>query len=214
MADDPRTQVLEKVYEDVVTERDRLRSAREGFTSRLGPLPASAGIVIALAGAVGKDVGDGWLILAGGLFALLVFVSIVYSGLTPYRLMRAERLSPSDRLDFWRESKDLQAWLRCKIELENDICGGLRAEQRPSLNPKVDNLQQALDVERTAFTLVQILFVDIVLVVVLGLICDGGKGVYAGAAGGVLLFTLVAVVLAAWQRPFRGKAAGGTSPPK
>ena len=205
MADDPRTQVLENVYDDVDTERDRLRSARAGFTQRLGPLPASAGIVIGLAGAVGKDVEDGWLILAGGLFALLVFVSIVYSGLTPYRLMRAERLSPSDRLDFWRESEDLQAWLRCKIELENDICGGLRAEQPFSLNPNVDNLQQALDVERSAFTLIQILFVDIVLVVVAGLICDGGLVEYASVAAVLLLLTLFAARVAGWRPRIRGK---------
>ena len=48
--------VLEKAYMDLVSERDRLPDTRASFTGRLGPLPASAAIVIGLVGTAATNV--------------------------------------------------------------------------------------------------------------------------------------------------------------
>jgi hypothetical protein len=174
-----RVQVLKQVYDDVLTERDRLRDARAGFTSRLGPLPASAAIVIGLTGATADQVDRGWIAFAGVLFVLLVLVSTVYSGLAPYRLIRGPLQRKEDRwpgspdvtsFAFGRDANNLAEWLEAKIALEERVCGELPSEQRFSLIRRPTNLQQALDVERSAFIVVQILFVAIILTVVLGVV--------------------------------------------
>lgn len=174
-----RIQVLKQVHEEVVSERDRLRDARAAFTGRLGPLPASAAIVIGLTGTAAGKVDRGWILAAGVLFILLVLVSTVYSGLPPYRLLRAplqrERdqwpgSSESTSFGFGRDARDLSKWLEAKIALEERICGELRGEQGFSLTRSPTNLQQALDVERSAFIIVQILFVGIIIAVVLGIV--------------------------------------------
>jgi hypothetical protein len=94
-------ETLKLRYQQVLAERDRLRSARAGVTSRLGPLPASAAIVIGLAGGVAHGVDPGYLIAA----AILLFVLIVFR--TVYRACHrtefcsrkslvSRRISPSD----------------------------------------------------------------------------------------------------------------------
>jgi hypothetical protein len=87
-----RLEVLKLVYQDILTECDRLRSARAAVTGRLGPLPASAGIVLALVGSVADQVGLAFLITAGGRFVALVAVSVMFGGVARYRLLRAKHL--------------------------------------------------------------------------------------------------------------------------
>jgi hypothetical protein len=53
------TEALSLAYQDIVTERDRLRAARAAITRQLGPLPASAGIAISLVGALAEK-GARW----------------------------------------------------------------------------------------------------------------------------------------------------------
>jgi hypothetical protein len=185
-----RLEVLKQVHQEVVTERDRLRDARAGFTSRLGPLPASAAIVIGLTGATANKVDDGWILAAGVLFGCLVVVSTLYSGLPPYRVMRGQ-LQREEKLDKWpgtpevasfgfgRDAYKLSEWLKAKIELEERLCGALPCEQfslfrRPrnfSLTRQPEDLQKALDVERSAFIVVQTLFVAIIGVLIAGIVC-------------------------------------------
>ena len=62
-----------------------------GLPAQLGPLPASAAIVIGLAGTVADKVEQWALISAGGLFAAIVIVSMLFGSLRPYRILRARR---------------------------------------------------------------------------------------------------------------------------
>jgi hypothetical protein len=200
-----RAEILEKAYADLVGERDRLRDARAGFTARLGPLPAAAAIVIGLAGSAAGKVNVWWIVEAAVMLALLIFVSTVYSGLRPYRLLRAIHqrsfepgLAPSgDRLTFGLGAPDPQTWLKQKIELEQKICGALQRTQPFCLGMDVKNLQEALDVERSAFVLVQLLFAEIILVLVFGLAMRGvAFPVQAGIGGAIALATAAGLVLA------------------
>lgn len=196
-------QVLEKAYADLVSERDRLRNARAEFTRGLGPLPASAAIAIALAGSVGGKVNPLWLGEALAVLGLLIFIGTVYSGLPPYRLLRAERqpdfdphrpAADSKEVTFGMKAPDPKVWLTEKINLEQAICGRLRREQPVCLKMDVKNLQEALDVERWAFALSQLLFAEIILVLVIGLaIRDASFSVQAGVGGGIALATLLAL---------------------
>jgi hypothetical protein len=187
-AAEDRLEVLKQIHEDVITERDRLRAARASFTSRLGPLPASAAIVIGLTGATAKKVDPTWIVVAGVLFLWLVMVSTRFSGLAPYRLMRGRLQRELDEwpgkpkvtsFGFGRDAYSLREWLKAKIELEERICGELRSEQRFSLlrllktfvsrRRSPEDLQEALDVERSAFIVVQVLFVAIIGVLIAGI---------------------------------------------
>jgi hypothetical protein len=176
-----RTEILEKAYTDLVGERDRLRDARAGFTARLGPLPAAAAIVIGLAGSAAGKANAWWIVEAAVLLALLIFVSTAYSGLPPYRLLRGEHQKSfepgpgrsGEQLAFGRGAPDLETWLMRKIELEQKICGPLERTQPFCLKMDVKTLQEALDVERSAFVLVQLIFAEIILVLVCGLAMRG-----------------------------------------
>jgi hypothetical protein len=172
-----RLEVLKRVHEDIVTERDRLRDARATFTSRLGPLPASAAIAIGLVGSTARDVAWCWILAAGVFFVALVMISGLYSGLTPYRVLRARKLLPEENesettpISFRAEADDLAPWLNEKVELEERICGDLRRDQRLSLRRRnIENLQVALDAERTASYIVQTLFVLIIGVLIAGIV--------------------------------------------
>lgn len=203
----PSREVLELAYKDLVSERDRLRDARAGFTKLLGPLPASAGIAIGLVGSAGSKVGRGWLIEAGGLLLALIAVGITFGGLRPYRLLRAdhdpavtEGEDSSRMLAFRLDETDPETWLRKRIKVDEDVCGNLRRHQRFRLARKASNLQDALDVERSAALVVQTLFGATIGVLVtalavrgssqnlwwLGLLVGGGPvlGIIAGLAWG------------------------------
>ena len=184
---------LELAHEDVVAERDRLRSARAAISSRLGPLPASAGIVIGLVGGLDHRVERGFLIAAIVMFALVMLVSIRYSRLPPYRLLRARRVLPDDAHKTAGEAPtylgstvarqtDAALWLSRKIDLDGRIYGPLRKYQGVNFRtfleglrsspPEVDDLQTAFDVELTALNVVQALYAGIVVVLVIGIVVN------------------------------------------
>jgi hypothetical protein len=200
-----RAEILDKAYTDLIAERDRLRDARAGFTARLGPLPAAAAIVIGLAGSAAGKANAWWIVEAAVMLALLIFVSTAYSGLPPYRLLRAAHQGSfepgparsGETLAFGLGAPDLEAWLNQKIELEQKICGPLQRTQPQCLRMDVRNLQEALDVERSAFVLVQLLFAEIILVLVCGLAMRGvAFPVQAGIGGGIALATAAGLVVA------------------
>ena len=200
-----RVEILEKAYADLIAERDRLRDARAAFTARLGPLPAAAAIVIGLAGSAAGKAHAWWVVEAAVMLALLIFVSTAYSGLPPYRLLRADhqgsfepRPAPSgEPLAFGLGAPDAGTWLERKIDLERELCGPLRRTQTFSLAMDVKNLQEALDVERSAFILVQLLFAEIILVLVCGIAMRGvAFPVQAGVGGGIALATAAGLVVA------------------
>jgi hypothetical protein len=180
---------LQLAYEDIIRERDRLRSARASVTRQLGPLPASAGIAISVVGALASSrVDDAWLIVASVLLLLLVVVGIVFSVLAPYRSLRAQheeemaRETASDRaaeptagstehkLGF-DEQRSKALWLNHMVELERRVYGPLRADRRSFRHPfKIRTLQQGFDAERTGLYLVQLLFVALIAALVTGLL--------------------------------------------
>jgi hypothetical protein len=147
-----RVEILEKAYADLIAERDRLRDARAAFTARLGPLPAAAAIVIGLAGSAAGKAHAWWVVEAAVMLALLIFVSTAYSGLPPYRLLRADhqgsfepRPAPSgEPLAFGLGAPDAGTWLERKINLERELCGPLRRTQTFCLAMHVENLQEAM----------------------------------------------------------------------
>jgi hypothetical protein len=143
---------LELKHDDMVGERDRLRGARAAVTSQLGPLPASAGIVIGLVGSLGHGIERGFLVVAGVLFLLVMIVSIAYSRLLPYRLLRGARVladrqpnpaaarvgaADPEQTDIEPtylgatvpQPSDTTDWLTRKVALEERIYGPLRQSQ-------------------------------------------------------------------------------------
>jgi hypothetical protein len=181
-------ETLEHAYKDIICERDRLRDGRASVTRQLGPLPASAGIAIALVGALAEKVSQDWLFVALGLFALLVCVSIAYSVLWPYRRLRAkyeEELAeeakarrPADparsekphELGF-DEGVPARDWLVHMIELERRIYGSLDASRHSFRLPfGIASLQDGFDAERTGLYAVQVLFVFIIGALVMGVL--------------------------------------------
>jgi hypothetical protein len=169
---DDELRVLRLRYEDVLTERDRLRDARAGVTGQLGPLPASAAIVIGLAGTVADKVESWALITAGGLLAVIVIVSILFGSLRPYRLMRAtaSKKASTDLGSTVASDVDEATWLRAKIELEQRLYGKLDPRQHLRLEFRPTDLQEAFDVERTVLNIVQLLFVLIISALLIGIL--------------------------------------------
>ena len=180
---------LQLAYDDIVRERDRLRSARASVTAQLGPLPASAGIAISVVGALASNrVEDAWLIVASVLLLILVLVGIVFSVLVPYRRLRAHhedevaRVTASPRapeptagaseheLGF-SEQLPRRLWLEHMIELERRIYGPLHANRRSFRHPfNIRSLQDGFDAERTGLYLIQLLFVALIAALVTGLL--------------------------------------------
>jgi hypothetical protein len=147
--------------------------------------------VIGLVGAVGKDVGEGYLIAAVALFVVIILLSILFSNLAPYRLIRGRRIAAkrakdkrtdNDALPFVSNTVDqasgTSAWLHDMIAFEDQIYGRLRTSQ-PRLRPhkwmlphnwKSLDLQDAFDLERYVLNVVQLMFAAIIIVLVIGII--------------------------------------------
>jgi hypothetical protein len=214
-----RLAVLNLAHDDVCTERDRLRNARASFTSRLGPLPASAAVVIGLAGSSIGKVGVGWLAGATLLLVLLIVTSTVYAGLAPYRVVRGkaqrsfeETLGTAHRdprFAFAPDAEDPVAWLEQKIKLEEKICGPILESESFCLRMNINTLQEAVNVEHSASILVQLLFAEIVLGLVLGIALRGADSWIQWLVGGPLaLATIVALLMARWHCGFLESGAG------
>ena len=132
---------LKAGYEELRRETERLRDARASLTRQLGPLPISAavvaGLVTGFAPPNSEDVirHDWMLWVAGGLFGLLVLLSILYSNLRPYRELRRRTEAawkrgplPAELIDrLMDESEDRvpsrpsRTWYKAAIQLERTI---------------------------------------------------------------------------------------------
>jgi hypothetical protein len=171
-----RVEVLRLVLADVEHERDRLRDARASFTARLGPLPASAAVVTGIIAAAAGEVAWEYAAAAGIVFSLVVAVSVRFGGLKPYRELRSDHQRSFDptwderSIGFRRDETDLETWLGEKIRLEEKICGD-PGERRNRVRPVRDpgSLAEALNSERAAANLVQVLVIVIFAVLVVGI---------------------------------------------
>jgi membrane protein implicated in regulation of membrane protease activity len=162
--------LLELRHDDLVAERDRLRDARAAVTGSLGPLPASAAIVIGLAGTVAGEIPDWaiWTTLA--LFAVIMAISVVSSRLLPYRKLRAKReQDPRYELND-RSLTTPESWLLRKIELEKAIYEGGPDESTWSAAIKPRTLARGFAFEHAALNIVQTLFAAIVIVLLVGIL--------------------------------------------
>jgi hypothetical protein len=179
--------LLKAAYEDVRRENERLRDARASVTRQLGPLPLSAAVVAGLVTGFappGKHPNQPtWMLwAAGGLFAALVLLSILYSNLKPYRQLRFEKESLRDRqrptqivdrvLDrpYAASNRDAEAeWYRRMIRLERAVRGESRSKWSEHRVPwRTDSLVDGFDKERTGLILVQGLFAAVIVLLILG----------------------------------------------
>jgi hypothetical protein len=110
---DPET--LRLVHADLVNERDRLRDARKDVTVQLGPLPASAGVIIGLFAAFGREIERGWTALLFGL-ALVPFVLVM--AISAYAVRRDPYRKAPGRPERESDSLAEEEWLRKVIEFE------------------------------------------------------------------------------------------------
>jgi hypothetical protein len=164
------TEALSLAYQDIVTERDRLRAARAAITRQLGPLPASAGIAISLVGALAEKASAVALVVALVLFGVLVAVSIAYTFLPPYRTLRAKYEYHSHELGF-DEHAGAKEWLEHMIALERRIYGTVNTRRPYFRRPRgIGNLQDGFDAELTGLFIVQLLFVAVVVTLVAGVL--------------------------------------------
>ncbi len=191
-ADHTHVATLKVAYEEIRRESERLRDARASITRQLGPLPISAavvgGLVTGFAPSGQTVTHHVWLLyLAGGLFALLVVLSIAYSNLKPYRQLRDEKLkawcpsrfdgleSPSQMLARLikrpQEMGTQQAsadWHRAMIRLELEIYGQPRAKWSQHRFPgRIASLQEGFERERSGLVLVQGLFAVVIVLLIL-----------------------------------------------
>jgi hypothetical protein len=168
-------------YESAIQERDRLRAARAFFARQLGPLPAVAGISVGLVAAFSERIHHrGWLWIALGLLAVMVIVSLVYSGMPAYRHLRARKERD------WRAGleKDFPAaarraedaklsvedmlapaeWYAAQIRLERELSGSSKKNRllRPSWDLDEADLADQLDRERTGVFATQFLFLLVI----------------------------------------------------
>jgi hypothetical protein len=168
----PDVNTLRLIYEHQVRERDRLRDARRTVTAQLGPLPASAGLVIGLFAGLSPNVenrGLWWAALA--LFLGVIAVSVGSSRVDPYRRAaaevdepRGEGLQPGDLLAE-------EEWLATRIEIERRLYYGEAGEAPPRglrrLSPSRGSLQASFDLELAGLRMVQALLAAEVVLLVL-----------------------------------------------
>jgi hypothetical protein len=153
-------------YEYVRQENIRLRDGRASLTRQLGPLPIGAAIVAGLVTGLTRTAQwNRLLLLALGLFLALVGISILYSGMTPYRGLRREK-EPA----FPRSTESSARWYENAIALEKAIYGdppegGRLRAHLPTL--KAQSLQDGYDRERSGLFIVQGLFAVVIILLVL-----------------------------------------------
>jgi hypothetical protein len=152
---EPDVATLRLIYADVIHERDRLRDARRAVTARLGPLPASAGLIIGLFAGLRQIEGgraEGLVWAAFGVLCLLTLISIAASRLRPYRSEREkgwpeEGLAPEDL-------RPEQDWLIEMIVRERRVYHG--------------RLKKNFELERFGLDIVQfLLVVEVLLLLIL-----------------------------------------------
>jgi hypothetical protein len=133
----PDLETLRLVYADLVAERDRLRDARRDVTARLGPIPASAGIIIALFAALGPELEHGATALLFGM-ALIPFVIVM--AISARALRRPSYRELVSDLQAARPAADCDSeeeWLTMMITFEREMYPRLADEfrqERSNLN--------------------------------------------------------------------------------
>lgn len=119
----PDLETLRLVYADLVAERNRLRDARRDVTSRLGPIPASAGIIIALFAALGPELEHGATALLFGI-ALLPFVFVLAMSARALRRPSYRELVSdlqAERPAADRDSLSEEEWLTMMVTFEREM---------------------------------------------------------------------------------------------
>jgi hypothetical protein len=156
---------LKLKYAYVRAENLRLRDGRAALTRQLGPLPIGAAVVAGLVtGFTGKTHNVGLLIAALVLFGVLVAVSIWYSSMKPYRVLRHEH-----EAKFPRSATSERDWYKNAIALENALYGepskqkGYR-RHRPA---EINGLQEGYDRERSGLFVVQGLFAAVIVLLII-----------------------------------------------
>ncbi len=170
-----RLEVLKLVLADVERERDRMRDARASFTVRLGPLPASVGVVTGIIAAAAGKVAWQYVAGAGVILAIIVAVSVRFMGLKPYRVLRSEAQPEFDpewdqqSMRFREGEENVGEWLEQKIRLEAEVYGlpGERNRWWPKWEPKT--LVEGLNSERWAANVVHALVVGVFIVLIAGI---------------------------------------------
>jgi hypothetical protein len=162
---------LKLEYEYLRDESKRLRDGRAALTRQLGPLPISAAIVAWLVTGFTSDVeGDAFIWVALGLFLALVVISILYSSMKPYRLLRHDV-----EADFPWSTDSPAAWYEGAIKLEREVYGGPSGGEGGSgwrlwlqaRTPRaITDLQDGYDRERSGLFLVQGLFALVVILLI------------------------------------------------
>ena len=159
-----RVDALKLEYDYVREENIRLREGRAALTRKLGPLPISAAIVAGLVtGLAGKVDGDAYLWSALIVFGALVVISILYSSMRPYRVLRRDKEAESPR------STDSPAgWYEGAIALEKAIYGDPAGKGPLAYLPrfKVESLQEGYDRERRGLFFVQLLFALVIILLI------------------------------------------------
>jgi hypothetical protein len=159
-ATDDELAVRKLTYEQAAGERDRIRSARAFFARQLGPLPAFAGISVALVGALSEKFDEGWQFWAAlACLVGMLAVSFGYSRMPPYRELRADRVRKATKEG--RDALTPAAWYGYEIELERRIYGTGDERTRLWWLPlrKVEgSLAEQLDKERIGLFVAQGLF--------------------------------------------------------
>jgi hypothetical protein len=157
-------EALRLEYEYVRGENMRLRDGRGDLTRQLGPLPIGAAIVAGLVTGFTTEANENWWLWAALIvFAVMVVVSILYSSMKPYRVLREEVESRP------RSQSSPADWYRAAIALEKDIYGS-RYPWRQRLFPaplKAAGLQDGYDRERSGLFIVQALFAIVVVLLII-----------------------------------------------
>jgi hypothetical protein len=185
-------EALRLEYEYIRNENVRLRDGRASLTRQLGPLPISAAVVAGLVTGFTETVNENaFLWLALSVFGVLVIVSILYSGMKPYRALRRETEKTGGG-EFVRSETCPAQWYKAAIALEKAIYGvpyekdtrdgederdepherarGLHShlQKLRSHLPKrhVRSLQEGYDRERSGLFIVQGLFGVVVILLI------------------------------------------------
>lgn len=162
------------IHERLTGERERIRAARAYFARQLGPLPAAAGISVAIVGAFSDKITNRtWLYIALGGFGVMIVLSVAYSRMPAYRELRSQRLeTDADRQHQVSEapksgdqaSTPLE-WYRAENKLEHDIYAGSGTTRRLWWLPRKDRaagLEEQLDKERFGVFAVQGIFLVVI----------------------------------------------------
>jgi hypothetical protein len=159
---------LKLEYDYIRTENLRLRDGRATITSRLGPLPIGAAVVAGLVTGFTTETRENvWLWLALAVFFALVIVSILYSSMNPYRVIRHEK--ETKRAVPERSKSSPRDWYRAAIALEEAIYGEPNSDtgiRRHLPVAEIKGLQDGYDRERSGLFIVQFLFAVVIVLLI------------------------------------------------